>query len=163
MRLSRRILRPVVTGIIVATGIFFMARELPPAATVSNLLSAMINVCGIAVGFLVTAKSILLSLSSSEVMKQLRSGGYHVSIEREMDWAIWLSFAVVVLSVAAMCFDYSRPVAPPGSAPASGYPPIGPRVLFATWVGVSVASGVACCRVLCTFNKLVRVASAGRS
>lgn len=156
---------PLLLGLIGAVAYHFLYRRLPPASSVTDLLSALINVGGIAIGFLLTAKSILLTIPHTEVWKQLRSGGYDLRIEDKMNSAMWLSFGVVLFSVAGLFLDgdafaQSNPTSM-GTAAAAHKRALSDPVLiyFSIWFGLAVAASAAVYRVILSFTNIVRRAA----
>lgn len=74
--------------------------------TITNLLGAVVTVGGVSVGFLATAKAILIAVDDRPIIKRAREAGVYRSILKYFRAAIRWSFLLTVLSAAALTFDY---------------------------------------------------------
>jgi hypothetical protein len=132
---------PLVVGI--ASGAIYLTapalrnHQLPD--TLTGLLSAMVSVAGIAVGFLATAKSILVSIDDKEIIRKLKKVGYYKRIIGYLRSAIRWSFALAVLSAAGMLIDLKGNWEP------------WKAVCFAIWLGVTVTAALSYYRVIGLF------------
>lgn len=111
--------------------------KLPP------LFSVIISVAAISVGFLGTAKAILISISDTKLMRTLKKCG---QIRRLMNYlfsAIWSSLILVVVSASYLLIDFK----------ADSY---WTTALLAIWFGIT---GFALCsnvRLIYNFGKIMR-------
>ena len=140
-----------IIGAIVAGAVylvFFRTRAFP--STLHELFAAVISVGAIAVGFLATAKTILVSLSDRAVVEKLRDLGYYRWVVDYIIEAINWSFAIAALSAAGLLLQF----APKGSDQDRVH------VLFlcAWWVAL-VGAGLAYLRVVRILTKILRQAS----
>jgi hypothetical protein len=120
--MSRRIENwyPTVGAVAVALFVVVYCRWqsgwIPPKAT-SDVLSAVINVSAIAVGFLAAAKSILFTIEHTRIIRLLKSANRLREVVRYMMRAINVSFALAGVSTAALLADadahhwYTSPLA----------------------------------------------------
>lgn len=117
--------------------------ELPPR-DFGALLEASLNVSSIGIGFLISAKAILLSISNSRIIKKLRvEGSFEVLIGYFISatwWSAWIAF----YSAALLWLDLPNPV--PGEK----------RLFVLLWTFLCGGSVVAALRVIWLFSKLVR-------
>ena len=77
---------------------------LPPSA--SALMAAIVSIGGIAIGFLATAKSILVSIDDREIIQKLKSSGYYRRIISYLRTAIRWSFLLTGYSAAALLVEF---------------------------------------------------------
>lgn len=78
----------------------------------NNLLPAALNVSAIAVGFIVSAKAILLSLANSRVVKRLRERGSYKRLIQFFVSATWWGGAVTLLSAGLLWLDLPNRLPP---------------------------------------------------
>jgi hypothetical protein len=74
--------------------------------TTPQLLSAVVSVGGISLGFLMTAKAILISVDDRPFIQRIKEARLYKRIIRYMRSAIFWSFALTLLSAVALIFDY---------------------------------------------------------
>ncbi len=108
-----------------------------------NLLNGTIALSAIAIGFLATSKSVLLSLSDRLVVKQLKTSGLYVRLMGYFMTAIRWSFALAVLSVVGLLCEFETDGKP--------HP-----YVFAVWVFVLSATGACSYRVIHFFGRIVQ-------
>jgi len=99
---------PFVGGL-VAAGIYlavprFRTYVFPEA--LPTLLSAVVTIGGVAVGFLATIKSILLTIDDKPIIHRVKNAGLYVPILDYLRAAFFWSFALTVVSAAALFTDY---------------------------------------------------------
>lgn len=82
--------RPLITG--------FTIKLFPSALTVS----------AIAIGFLATSQSILISLKDSPGMEQMKADGYHDAFVDFLSAATSLSFVLAILSAIFSALDFGK-------------------------------------------------------
>jgi hypothetical protein len=143
-------LYPVVGAIIagVAYLVFFRTRTFPP--TLHELFAAVISVGAISVGFLATAKTILVSLSDRPVVQKLRDMGYYRWVVDYIIEAINWSFAIAALSAAGLLLQF----APKGADQDQAHM----LFLCAWWVAL-VGASLAYLRVVRILTKILRQSS----
>lgn len=114
----------------------------PP--TTNTVLQAIINVAAISVGFLATAKSILLSVGDkSSSIKWLKDAGAYKLLLRYFMEAVWLCLLLTVFSTIALLIE------PGNSLPG--------RLIISVWSVVAVASALACYRIIDLFSRILRM------
>lgn len=74
--------------------------------TLPNLLAAVITVAGVAIGFLATSKSILVSIDDKPIIQRIRDGGLYPRIVGYIKAATFWSFLLTIASVLALLVDY---------------------------------------------------------
>lgn len=105
---------PLALGIIAAILYRFTpASEYQPPETLSALMAAVVSVGGIFVGFLATAKSILVSIDDKEIVKKLKKARYYRAVIAYIRLAILWSFALTIYSAAALLVDFKGTQATP--------------------------------------------------
>src|ERR1044072_859369 len=70
--------------------------------TLPNLLSALVSVGGIAVGFLATAKSIMISVDDRPIVKRMKEVKIYQRVMSYLRAAIRWSFMLAVMSAVAL-------------------------------------------------------------
>lgn len=99
---------PLVGGLAVG-GVYLSVgslRDYVMPDTISNLLAAVVSVGGIAVGFLATAKSILIAVDDRPIVERMKEAKIYRRVLRYFRAAIFWSFLLTVVSVVALFFDY---------------------------------------------------------
>ena len=76
-------------------------------AAAPSFLGAVISLSAILIGFLVTAKTLLVSVHDRRLMRDLRLSGYQPRIMRAIRLAVWWHFPLLILSVGGffLCTD----------------------------------------------------------
>ena len=79
--------------------------------TVSNdtkqLFTAAITISAISVGFIATAKSILISIRGTKVVKWMKDGGTYDQVVNYLMSAVNWCLGVAIVSALALLFDYA--------------------------------------------------------
>jgi hypothetical protein len=116
-------------------------------ASFKELFSAVISVSSIAVGFLATSKSIMLSLDKRRVIRQLKDIGVYGTLLSYLMTAVNWSFATAIFTALALFVDTSRKVP-------DWYPNA-----FAVWIFVTITAALSCYRVIRIFYKILRASN----
>ena len=106
-------------------------------ATLPVLLSAVVTIGGVAVGFLATIKSILLTIDDKPIMGRIKDGGLYIQIVDYLRAAFFWSFALTILSAFALFIDYQK-LSEWSAAHAAG---------TAAWLWVATSAGLSYYRV----------------
>jgi hypothetical protein len=106
----------------------------PVPKTAKDLFSACINVSAISIGFLATAKSIIISTGGNRPIRMLKQAGRYRDLVQYLWRAVWWSFMLAIVSTIGLVADLDKPKAL--------YP-----LAFAGWLGVAVATAFSCYRV----------------
>lgn len=122
---------------------WFAFPHLPHTGHAEPLLSSTINLAGIAIGFLATAKAIVYSLGSSRLMKAYRDLGYTKHLADYFMSAIYWSFFLAALSAACLVLRGS-------------VPHMAKLGLEAVWVAILVGALAAYHRILMIFQLILR-------
>ena len=87
---------------IIATLGYLWARTPPPANALNEVYSTAIGVQGILLGFLTTAKAVVLTAPDRPIVEKLRVDGYLSSLFNLMGRAIWRQLLAVVVGCVAL-------------------------------------------------------------
>lgn len=134
---------PYVLGVIVGVIYYYCRSRLPAARNPTDLLAALVNVSAIAVGFLATAQSVLLSIEGRTVMKRLKEQGYDKRLFGYLSTSISLGFVLAVVSALALIVDFD--------VPARWH-----QVAVAAWAALVVMSLMTWFRIARLFAKILR-------
>lgn len=102
---------PAVGGLAIGIAYLWIAalRSHVLPGTIPQLLSAVVSVGGIAVGFLTTAKSILISIDDKPIIARIKAvPGLYARIVGYLRSSIRWSLFVALISAAALVVDYSN-------------------------------------------------------
>jgi hypothetical protein len=137
---------PLIGGVIIAF-VYLVLFSFFPKFTISkgfrDIFIAAITINAISIGFLATAKAILISINQSKIVKWMKeTGTYNTIIKYFMD-ALVLSMLCAVWSMFLLLIDFSNPVK---------------YILFciATWVFLFTASMLSMYRIVAIFSKILR-------
>ena len=133
---------PYAGGVLVGISVFMFRDSISLPETLKELFPVVISISAIAVGFLATAKSILLSLEDRPVIRHLKElGGYNDLIQYLLTAVNWSLVASLVSAVFLLllhkketwwCLDG-----------------------FAIWAFVTVTAVLTCYRVLRLFARIL--------
>lgn len=98
---------------IAITGVWYRALCAPFPAPAVSLLGAALTAGSVLVGFLATAKAVMLGVAASEVFQRLKSAGFVGSLFRYLVEAVWFGIAFLVFSVLGFFIDKAAPGAVP--------------------------------------------------
>lgn len=104
---------PVFFATLVAASVFYVIRWLPQdklllSGFISKLFMPALNVSAIAIGFLATSQSILISLKDSPGIEQMKIDGYHEPFVNFLSKATGFSFCLAVLSGIFSAMDFGK-------------------------------------------------------
>jgi len=122
--------------------LYYSVNALP--ARFDSLLNATIGLSAIAIGFLATAKSILLTLDDQWIVKQLKKTGLYVRLLGYFMAAIYWSFLLALVSASGLLIDFR--------ADGCRHHP----AWFSAWALAFVGTGACCYRVIKIFARLIR-------
>lgn len=136
---------PALIGL-AASGTYLCLRWTAPIpATAKDLFASIVDALAIAIGFLGTAKSILLSLQNKRVVRHLKEGGQYDDLLGYVMAAIHWSFCGAALTaVGLFVFD-------PAAEPVRWH-----TFAFAVWVFVVSTAAAACYRVVRLLAMILR-------
>jgi hypothetical protein len=135
---------PHVVGLGVAVGYLLFLRDCRIPDSAQNLFSSVVSISAIAVGFLATAKSILISIDKKPIIEQLRRVGYYPVLVDYLMAAVWWSFVLSFLSAVCLLLDWKSVT-------------FWNRAVLTAWLFVLVTAALMCYRVIHIFGKLLRV------
>jgi hypothetical protein len=133
----------------VATGIFYVLfrdrSSVLFAGSIEELLSAVITISSIGIGFLATSKSILISMQNSKIIKWMKDGGHYKNIINYTMSAIHWCFALTLISALALVFDLKAPATD--------------KIFFLACAWVFIASAALLCsyRIVRLFSTILRL------
>ncbi len=128
-----------VTGL----GAGLVTSEPPKASLINSLTGHGINVAAIAVGFLATSLSILVSIERARVIQVLRDADYYPIVLAYLVAPIRLWFTVA-LSSAVLLIVWEH------------LSPAGPRLAFAPWIALVAWAPTATYRVAAVLARIVK-------
>jgi len=134
---------PFGCGLAASFGIYLFLRTQPKEALISTLSGHGINVAAIAVGFLATALSILVSIERARVTQVLRDAAYYPIIIDYIVRPIRLWFGVALASAALLVAWDHVPLA---------YQ----RAIFAAWIFLVTWAATATYRIAAILAKMLR-------
>jgi hypothetical protein len=108
-------------------------RDLRPES--NDLFGNVVNISGIAIGFLATGQALLCSLSDNFVVQTLRKLGRFEDMLRFFSSAIHWCLVLAIVSLLAYWIQFKD------------HP-----ILFSAWLGVFAGAGVSTVRILILFN-----------
>jgi len=139
---------PLVGGALFALaylGLFFLYPKFAIAKGFRDIFISAITINAISIGFLATAKAILISIQKSRIVKWMKeTGTYETTIQYFMD-ALSLSMMSAILSMLLLLIDFNNPVK---------------YILFgiAVWVFLFIYSLLSMYRIIDLFSKILRKA-----
>lgn len=87
---------------------WMLSRRALIATVISKLFAPALTVSAIAIGFLATSQSILISLKDSPGVEQMKTDGYHDSFVDFLSSATSLSFVLAIMSGILSALDFSQ-------------------------------------------------------
>lgn len=101
---------PLIGGAAIAAAYSLIkpAREYVLPDTMPNLLSAILTVAGVAIGFLATVKSILISIDERPIVQRMKEAGIYRRVIGYLRAAITWSFILTFISAAALLLSYKE-------------------------------------------------------
>jgi hypothetical protein len=136
---------PYAGAILCGFGAFYILRSTALQPGFKDLVGAVVNVSAISVGFLATAKSLLLSLSDRSIISRLKQTGHFNTLVGYFLAAvnIWLLLALVS---SALLYLYSA-----DKPPSNWY-----RILVSFWAGLLMAGVLSYMRAIGLLSKILR-------
>jgi len=144
---------PFAFGVVAAGAYLLLLRNEPFPDTTKDVLSAIISLASIAVGFLATVKAILVSIEDRPAIVWLRRGSFYKRFRAYTFQAIYASFAIAVVSVAGLLLFPKIERASWAFWVAAGY------LAALVWTGASYVRVVSVFRVMLTGSDEKRTAS----
>jgi len=134
---------PCVSGIIVLSiyMIFFQQYQLP--GTFNNLLSSVVSICAVSIGFLMTTKSILFTIRDSEIINWIKKAGLFGKLIDYIMTAIHLCFILAIYSALCLLMNASSLIC--------AY-----SWVFGFWLLLSTITISSCYRVIFLLSKILR-------
>lgn len=138
---------PVLLGII-AAAIYLsvpQARNYRMPESLAALMAAVVSIGGISVGFLATAKSILVTIDDKAIIQKLKKAGYYKRIVKYLLAGIKWSFLLTLWSAAALLVDLKGTMAWTWLHAAG----------FAVWVFLAVTATLSYYRIINIFYAIL--------
>lgn len=120
---------------------FLKLHALPDS--LSNLMAAVVSISAIAIGFLATSKSILISIQNRRFIRQIKELKLYDTLIGYLMTAINYCFCLALMSAAALLVDYKT---------APGWF----SQIFCVWIFFGVAALLSCYRVIRIFSLILR-------
>jgi len=121
-------------------------RDFSAERDLKDLVQAALNVAAIGVGFLISSKAILLSISRSKVVREIQKSGHFVTLIGYFLGATWWSAFAAITSASLLWMDLSA------SNPSRQLPVL-------VWIFFCGGALGATVRVVHLFGKLVRASA----
>jgi len=137
---------PLAGGATVALAFLFVSPQAFPvqADAAPSLFSAVISLAAIAVGFLATAKSILIAIENGIAVRQLKSVGLYETLVSYLVTATRWGFVLSVASILCFVIDLRQP---------AGWH----RFALTLWLFSLVTAGLTFYRVFEIFARVLRL------
>jgi uncharacterized membrane protein len=129
---------PLLLSFIITAGYFCFFSKNSAPDSIKDLFSAMISLCGITIGFLATAQSILFSIDKKYVVQQLKNTGVYKKLINYFMEAIRWSFLLAIFSSVGLLMDLKTQQA---------WHPLA----FGAWIFLVAAAGFSYYRVINIF------------
>jgi quinol-cytochrome oxidoreductase complex cytochrome b subunit len=97
---------PIFFGFIGCLISYFIVNTYGVPDSIKDILSAVMNVCGVTVGFLATVKTIILSFNDQYIVKQLKKRGKYKIVLGYFLTSIKWSFALLILSAIGLSLNF---------------------------------------------------------
>lgn len=111
---------PAIFGVLAGAGYYLVFKDRALPSSFNELMAAVISVAAIAVGFLATAKSILISIENTEIIKKMKGVKYYDHLLDYMMFATWTSFILAALSIFFLMTGwFNKPPSNPPTIPES--------------------------------------------
>lgn len=137
---------PVVIGGLISLLYLYLFKRFPKYALPANLrdlITAATTIASIAVGFLATAKAVLVSISNSDVIQWMKDGGHYDTIIDYFVTAIHYCLLTALWSGMLLLIDFKDPT----------------KIVLAAvaiWVFLSVAALFSTYRVISLFSTILK-------
>lgn len=143
---------PWIGGLACGLACYWALRDwtIPPGT--KDLLTSFLNVAAIMIGFLVTGKSILISLDETWIIQKSKTAGAYEMLVGYMVAATYWWFAMVLLSAIGVAMippvlqDWQRLIA---------------VRLFSIWIFIAVSATLSVVRILAIYSTILRAISKG--
>jgi len=100
---------PIFLGVISSIIYYKFFRECPLSTRFKDLLLATVSISAIAVGFLATAKSIILAMNERIVIRMAKSSGLYNMLIGYMIFATYSCFFLSIISALWLLIDLEHP------------------------------------------------------
>ena len=135
---------PYVVGVLLTILFLYFHKFINLQATTPDIFPVVIGISAIAVGFLMTAKSILLSIDERKVIQFLKEAGVYIYFVGYLIAAVKWCFYTTILTLVGMILNLHHQAQP------------GHYWFLVLWV-FTIATTAACCeRVIRIFSKILR-------
>ena len=136
---------PLAFSLIIAIVYFFFMHGFSDPKLHRYILTSTISVSGIAIGFLSTSQSILLTIRTSKIVRYLRNSGVYEHFKKYIREAIYSCFALLSLSFIGLTNNNWC------------------AFWVAVWVFTLMLAGSNCFRAVSLFQKLLNRFDSGES
>ncbi|MDE0404714.1 MAG: hypothetical protein OXI53_05320 [Nitrospira sp.] len=144
---------PYALGLVITIFYFCFHQVLDATSTAKALFPVVTSISAIAVGFLMTAQSIILSIDQRSVIKGLKQGGVYGHLVGYVVEAARWSFATTIVTGAGMVLSLHVNVSDSMLS-----------VIFTgAWIFITTTAAMCCYRVIRIFSKILRQLAKGES
>jgi hypothetical protein len=143
MSLSTEQAYPYLAGIAAGILYFFVGKMCSIPDTLHQLFAAVISIAAIAVGFLATAKALLITISEDRpLIQKLNAIGYYDRFHHYLDAGIGWSFALSIFSAVGLLISFKSEE-------------LWHFALLSAWVGLATTTILLYVRVVRILNRLL--------
>jgi uncharacterized YccA/Bax inhibitor family protein len=93
---------PLILGLLFGVISFVLCKNYGVPEGIKDIFSAVMNICGVTIGFLATVKTIILAFNDQYIIKKLKERGSHKKILNYFLSAIKWSFFLLVFSAVGL-------------------------------------------------------------
>jgi hypothetical protein len=136
---------PQVAAILIAVCYWHWGSSIVLPKTSVNILTSIVTVAGVAVGFLAAIEAIVLSIDSSRIVRDLKTAGLYDRLVAYIHSGLWWSFVLSCISTVALFKDFDTTH--------------WPLWAIAIWCGSMTGTVLANGRVIYAFDKILRLRS----
>lgn len=134
---------PFVFGVVSVVCYFTFFKNHSFPKSFNDVFSTSTTLSGIAIGFLITAKSILFSIDEKYIIQQLKSTQTYRKLINYFMSAIRASFILAFVSLLCLFVDFTNPQ-------------LLHKILFASWLFSLFVAGSSCYRVIDAFADILK-------
>ena len=144
---------PYVFSVLITILYFYFHRLIDVLSTAKALFPVLTCISAIAVGFLITSQSIILSIDQRSVIKGLKQGAVYGHLVRYVIEAIYWAFVTTIVTAAGMVL----------SMHVNGSEGMFSVGFIGVWIFITTTAIMCCYRVIRIFSKILKQLAKGES
>ena len=144
---------PYISSFVITILYFYFHRLIDILSTAKTLFPVLLSVSAIAIGFLITSQSIILSIDQRSVIKGLKQGGVYGHLVGYVVQAVHWSFGTTIVTATGMVLSLH--------INASDW--MFSVIFIGVWVFITTTAVMCCYRVIRIFSKILRQLAKGES